>query len=87
MVGKSQKSLSHHSNELSDLVLENSRLIILRYAPCLLHHSHEIVVAWDACCQVSVVVNELLLGDLTVVVSLGSIKRIQELVEKLLFSL
>ena len=75
------------SEEVRDSLLGDLGVLLLRNLPSRLHHAHEVLVRGGAHGQVSVVVNELLLSDYTVVIALSSIEVVKEVLEDLVSGL
>jgi len=64
-----------------DSLLGDLRVLFLRDLPGGFHHADEVLVGRSAHGQVGVVVTELLHGDDTIIVSLGSVKVVEEVSE------
>jgi len=77
----------HFTEEVRDGLLGDLRVLFLRDLPGGFHHADEVLVRRSAHGQVSVVVTELLHGDDSVVVSLGSVKVVEEVGEDLVTGL
>jgi len=75
------------TEQVGDGLLGDLRVLLLGYLPGGFHHADEVLVRRSAHGQVSVVVTELLHGDDSVVVSLGSVKVVEEVGEDLVTGL
>jgi len=74
-----QQLVTEGLDEVSDLVLIDSRCLVLAEVPDGLHHAHEVLIAGNAHAQISVVVAPLALGDLAVFVTLDALKTVEEI--------
>ena len=86
-VGKSEEPLSEHGNDVPQGGLEVLGRGVFGKSPGLLHHHAEVVLCRAAHRQVCVVVDELLLGNLSIIISLHAVEAVQEVVKDLLLGL
>lgn len=79
--GELENAGFHFTEEVRDGLLGDLRVFFLGDLPGRFHHADEVLVGRSAHGQVGVVVSELLHGDNAVVVSLGSVKVVEEVSE------
>jgi len=79
--GELENAGFHFTEEVRDGLLGDLRVLFLGNLPGGFHHADEVLVGRSAHGQVGVVVTELLHGDDAIVVSLGSVKVVEEVSE------
>ena len=71
---------------MGDSLLSLGCVVVFRGLPSRLHHLHEVLVGWDTHREVLVIVEELIKGDLAVIVATGTIELVQEIGQNLVLS-